>query len=85
MKKLYDICIKTGTYEKDGKTEGRYENVGCIMEKEEGKPFMMINRTFNPAGIANPENRSSALLSLFVPKDKLQDKNINQEDIAWAE
>lgn len=70
MKKLYDLAVKTGTYEKDGETKNRYENVGSVMEKDDGGRFIFLNRTFNPAGAPNPDNRSNVILSMFSVKDK---------------
>ncbi len=67
--KLYDIVVKTGTYEKEGETKGRYENVGVVLEGENG-PYILLNRIFNPAGLPNPDDRINVLLSLFKPKGK---------------
>ncbi|RLD19117.1 MAG: hypothetical protein DRI69_09060 [Bacteroidetes bacterium] len=67
--KLYDVVAKTGSYQKDGETKNRYLNIGSIMEGEHG-PYMIMERTFNPAGLPNPEDRSSLILSLFKPKEK---------------
>ncbi len=66
-KKLYDLVVKTGTYEKDGQTKGRYQNMGAVMEKEDGGRFIFIDRTFNPAGLANPDNRNNIIVSMFKP------------------
>lgn len=65
MKKLYDLAVKTGEYEKDGHTKGRYLNIGAIMEKDDGGRFILLNRTFNPAGVPNPENRDNLIVSMF--------------------
>ena len=69
-KKTYDIVVKVGEYEKDGETKGRYINVGSILKNNEGKSFIIMDRTFNPAGVPNPEERATVLLSLFEPKKK---------------
>ena len=69
MEKLYDIVAKTGSYQKDGETKNRYLNVGSIIKGDNG-PYMIMERTFNPAGLPNPEDRSSLILSLFKPRDK---------------
>lgn len=72
MGKKYDICAVKGTYtNKEGKTRNEYLNVGVVMEKE-GREFILLERTFNPAGLPNPDNRSNVLLSLFEPKEKGQ-------------
>ncbi|OPX89077.1 MAG: hypothetical protein A4E53_01685 [Pelotomaculum sp. PtaB.Bin104] len=73
MEKIFDVAVKVGTYEKDGETKGRYENVGAVMEGENGK-FILLKRTFNPAGVPNEDNRDKVILSLFKPKEKEKPK-----------
>jgi hypothetical protein len=70
MEKVYDLAVKVGTYEKNGETKGRYENVGSVMKDNDGGKFILMNRTFNPAGVPNPDNKSNILISLFNPKAK---------------
>ena len=69
MSKKYDLVVKTGEYQKNGETKGRYENVGSVMQGEKG-PYIILKRTFNPAGIINPDNRDSVLISCFAPSDR---------------
>ena len=64
MKKVYDLAVKTGEYQKDGKTKNRYQNIGSIMENDNDQ-FMILDRTFNPAGVPNPDNKSSVIVSMF--------------------
>lgn len=74
-KKVYDIAVKTGTYtDKDGNEKGRYQQVGAVIKGDNGS-YMVLERWFNPAGIANPDNRSSVILSLFEPKDNQQQQS----------
>ena len=35
-------------------------------------PYMIMDRTFNPAGVPNPENRENFIVSLFEPRDNNQ-------------
>jgi len=72
-KKLYDLAIKIGSYTKDGIEKGRYENVGSVMENDEGGRFIFIKRSFNPAGVPFREGTDSIILSMFKPKG--QDEN----------
>lgn len=65
MKKIKDLAVKTGTYESGGQTKGRYLNVGSVMEDNNGGKFIMLDRTFNPAGVPNPDNRSNVIISMF--------------------
>jgi len=69
MKKLYDLAVKTGTYEKDGETKNRYENIGVIMENDEGGRMLFIKRHFNPAGVPFRDGYDSILVSMFKPKN----------------
>ena len=67
-KKLYDLAVKTGERQMpDGTTKGNYKNVGVVMEGENG-PFMILEKTFNPAGV--PGDRDSIIVSMFQPKPK---------------
>ncbi len=69
MKKLYDLAVKTGTYTQNGETKGRYENVGAVMEGSDGQ-FIMMKRTFNPAGVPFKDGSDAILVSMFQPKPK---------------
>ena len=70
--KLYDVTVKTGSYtDSQGQQKGRYENIGVMMQGDNG-PYLMLKRTFNPAGVPNEDNRDTVLCSLFEPKDQGQ-------------
>lgn len=71
--KKYDIVATVGTYQKNGETKSRFKNVGVVMEKD-GRPYILIDRTFNIAGLPNPDGRDNALLSLFEPRDNADSK-----------
>jgi len=69
-KKLMDLAVKTGEYtNKEGAVKGIYENIGAVMESD-GRKYILLNRTFNPAGLPNPDNRSTIIVSLFEPRGK---------------
>jgi len=68
MKKTFDLAVKTGSYQKDGETKNRYENIGSIMEGDNGS-FMLLKRTFNPAGLDVQEGKDSIIISMFKPKE----------------
>ena len=70
--KLYDVTVKTGEYTNgQGETKGRYENIGTMMQGDNG-PFLILKRTFNPAGVPNPENKDSVICSCFAPDNQQQ-------------
>lgn len=76
--KLYDLAVKTGEYQDgQGQTKGRYENVGSVMQGDNGQ-FLILKRTFNPAGVPNPECKDSVLISCFEPQSSSQGQHQNQ-------
>jgi single-stranded DNA-binding protein len=71
MKVTHDVVVKVGSYtDSDGNAKNRYENVGKVFEKEDGGTFITVKRTFNPAGVPNPDGRDSVILSLFAAKGR---------------
>lgn len=68
--KKFDIAVKTGEYTaKDGTTKGRWQNVGALMEGDNG-PFIMLAKWFSPAGVVDTRGGESILLSCFSPKER---------------
>lgn len=68
MTKKYDLAVKTGSYQKDGETKNRYENIGAVFQGDDG-PFIVLKRSFNPAGVPFKEGSDSIIVSCFAPKD----------------
>lgn len=68
-KRVKDLAVKVGTYQKDGETKSRFENIGAMMESDDGSFFLFIKKTFNPAGVPTEEGRESILVSVFDLKD----------------
>jgi hypothetical protein len=67
-KKLYDLSVKVGEYtNKAGETKGRWQNVGALMEGDNGM-FIMLAKWFNPAGVVDSRGGESILVSCFEPK-----------------
>jgi hypothetical protein len=70
-KKLYDLAVKTGTYnDRNGDTKGRYENVGSILQMDDGSKLILLKRSFNPAGVPFKEGSDQIIVSMFEPKDQ---------------
>lgn len=83
MNKLFDLAVKTGSYQKDGKEKGRYVNVGAVYEGKDGGQYIMMNRTFNPAGVPNPDNRDTVIISMFAPKSAKEDNPFSDSNIPF--
>lgn len=74
-RKIRDVVVKVGEYidRNTGETRGRFENVGALMQSDEDNSFfIMLKRTFNPAGVPGQDARESILLSCYVPKEQRQ-------------
>ena len=70
-KKIKDLAVALSKWtDRDGNEKTNWVNIGCIMEKDDGGKFMIMNRTFNPAGVPNPENRDTLIVSMFDVKPK---------------
>lgn len=80
--KIGDLAIKVGEYEKDGQKKGEYENVGALMQGDDGNEFVLINNSaLNPslAMIANRDRKRRVLISVFRDKDEGDGKSQTQQ------
>lgn len=66
VRKTHDLAVKVGEYESNGETKSRYENVGSLMQGDNG-PFILLKRSFNPAGV--PSKGDQVAISCFEPRD----------------
>ena len=77
MSKKYDLAVKVGSYtDREGNNKNRWENIGAIMHGDNGF-YMMLKRTFNPAGVAGQNDRDSILVSMFEPDKKSNGQEID--------
>lgn len=71
MAKLHDLAVKVGSYtNSNGDTKSKWKNIGSIIETKDGGKVILLDRTFNPAGVPVEEGRDSIMISMFAPKDK---------------
>jgi hypothetical protein len=67
-KKIYDLSVVVGKYtNRDGQEKNRYQNIGVMMQKDDGGKFMFIEPWFNPAGCPHEPGRG-IMISMFEPK-----------------
>lgn len=74
-KKIRDLLVKVGSYtdRNTGQEKSRWKNVGALMQNDENGEisfFIMLDKTFNPAGVPDKDNRESILISAFVPQER---------------
>lgn len=78
--KLFDAVVKTGEYTNgQGETKGRYENIGSIMQGDSGM-FMILKRTFNAAGVPNPDCKDSVIVSFFEQQQQQNNQQGQQQN-----
>ncbi len=75
---LKELTVVTGTYQdrSTGQDKNRYKNIGVMMEAEsngETYCYMLLDRTFNPAGIASKPGSDKIIINMFDPKPRDQD------------
>jgi hypothetical protein len=88
-KVLKELAVAVSTYEDraTGQQKNRYKNIGVMMEsindRGEQNTFLMLDRSFNPAGVAFKPGSDKILVSMFDPKPKDgQDDNVSRRDTA---
>ena len=80
MQKLYDLAVVVSKYSaRDGQEKSRWENIGALFENNDGRKFIMLKATFNPAAIARKDGSDSIAVSLFTPKKRNDNNNSNEE------
>lgn len=71
-RKVYDLMVKVGEYQNSaGEKKGRYVQAGRVMQSDDGGEYVLINRTFNPAGVPDLTGKGgdAVLLSKFEPRN----------------
>lgn len=75
MKVLKELAVAVASYEdrNTGQMKHRYKNIGVLMETENNgqvNRFLMLDRSFNPAGVPFKQGSDKILISLFDPKPR---------------
>jgi len=52
----------------NGVEKARWKNVGIVMEDDKGGQFILLDRSFNPAGVPFKEGSETVMISCFDPK-----------------
>lgn len=69
-RKKYDAVVKVGEYTNAaGETKSKWMNVGAVIQTDNGH-CLLLDRTFNPAGMPDPEGRGTVMVSLFEPQQR---------------
>ncbi len=84
--KLYDLAVKTGSYtdRNTGAEKGRYQNVGSILQMDDGSKMILLSRSFNPAGVPFKDGSDQIIVSMFKPKEAGSNGDYSQPAAAPA-
>lgn len=66
---LKKLVVKTGTYEKGGKTVGRYETIGHLHEGEHGE-YVTLKACMNLAAFPRKDGDDRVMVNLFDNDEK---------------
>jgi len=69
MAKLKDLCVVSGTYEKDGGTKKRWLTIGALMSTNDGGQYILLDPMINLAAVPREAGRDRVMVSLFDPKE----------------
>lgn len=77
MPKTYNLAVATGKYHNaQGDEKTNWKNIGGIFEGENGNKYILMDRTFNPAGVPDLDKNGayrggdSVLISIFKVEEK---------------
>lgn len=69
-RKTHDLSVKVGSYrDNQGNEKARYKTIGALMQGDRG-PYVVLDRTFNPAGVPVEDGRDQIIVSCFEPKPR---------------
>lgn len=79
MAKKYDLAVKVGSYtDRDGKEKNKWQNIGVVLDGKYG-PYILLNRSFNPAGVPCDPSSDVISVSMFEPKGQQDNAFGDQE------
>lgn len=71
-KTIKELSVVTGKYtDRNGNEKAQWKSIGRMLKSENGKYVIVIDRTFNPAGVPIEDGRcDSVMVQLFDPKER---------------
>ena len=78
-RKIKNLSVKTREYkDRDGNPKANWVNIGVIMENDQGKQFMILDKWINFAGIpdfSGKENNGSIMVAMFDVENDYKPNN----------
>lgn len=76
-RKVADLTVKVGEYEKNGEKKGEYQNIGQVLVGDDGREMILVESwALSPSlpFLANRDRRRRVLLGRFEAQDAQQSK-----------
>lgn len=70
FKRTHDLVVAVGEYQSNGETKKRHKNIGTVLTNENGERFLLIDRTFNPAGVPCDPSADTIAVSMYEIRDR---------------
>ena len=84
-RKIKNLSVKTREYkDRDGNPKANWVNIGVIMENDQGKQIMLLDKWINFAGIphfSGKENSASIMVSMFDVDNEYKPKSYRTDNI----
>lgn len=73
------LMVKVREYtDQNGQPKNQWLQIGSIMQSQKGGYFILLDKTFNPAGIQTEPGRTSVMVSMFEPDNKNEKTDAQQ-------
>jgi len=82
MKRVKNLCVAISKYQSNGKEKSKWQTVGNLMQDDNGRQFLTLQRTFNPSGVPNPDNKDIIYISMFDIENSNSNTNSNDNPLA---
>lgn len=72
-KVVKELSVKMGKYvDAQGQEKHRWRAVGRMMKDDQGGFFILLDKSFSPAGVPGDAFNDQILISMFDPKQRTQ-------------
>ena len=69
-KRKFDLAVKTGSYvDNTGATKNRYQNIGVVMQGDDGGHYMLLDPLINLAAVPRDQGKDRVMVSMFEPRE----------------
>lgn len=64
------VAVSSYTDPATGQQKSRFQQIGVLMRNDQGDDFILLSRSFNPAGVPFKPGSDKIIVSCFDPKPR---------------